>query len=205
MKLYFAIIKLTQEILLAVSILILATLPNMLLLTEWITGEITDWLYWFAHATLFVVMIVRPLSDLLAGVKWLRPLVILRKGIGVFSASIIVSFIAVKVMVDPIGYFSSWGTLDYWSVTDFSLFAHAADLSAILLLITSNNLSKRLLGRNWKRLQRLSYVYFYGSSIYLLFVFGDLSMVWYLTIVTFLTLLAWARNHQLILQPTSSN
>lgn len=205
MKLYLTTIKISQELLLAVSIVILASLPNILTLTEWITNDISKTLYFLAHITLFLVMIVRPLADLLRGVTWLRPLVILRKGLGVFSASIIVSFIATKILLDPLGYFGSWFTLDYWSVTDFALFAHAADISAILLLITSNNLSKRLLGHNWKRIQRLSYVYFYGSSIYLLFVFGDSTMVWYLTIVTLLTLLAFARNHHFILKPTAVN
>ena len=204
MKRYFTLIKNTQELLLAISIVLLASMPNILILTDWITDERTAALYLVANLSLFFVMTVRPLADLLTGVKWLRPLVILRKGMGVLSASIIVAFIAAKVLVDPVGYLSNWATFDYWSIADFALFAHAADLSAILLLVTSNNLSKRLLGPNWKRLQRLSYVYFYGSSIYLLFVFGDVTMLWYLAIVTFLTVFAWARNHHFILQPATN-
>lgn len=205
MKLYLSSIKITQEVLLAISIIILACLPNILILTNWVTAEITTRLYLVAHISLFLVMIVRPLADLLRSVRWIRPLVILRKGLGVFSAAIVVSFIFAKIGVDAMGYFGNWLTIEYWSVSDFSIFAHTADISALLLLITSNNLSKRILKTNWKRLQRLSYVYFYGSSIYLLFVFGDTSMIWYLTIVTLLTTLAWGRNQQIILRPATAN
>lgn len=200
MKWYFSFIKYIQTGLLAISIIMLATLPNILIFTDWITTERSAFLYTLAHISLVLVMIVRPLADLLQGVRWLRPLVILRKGLGVFSAAIIVSFILENIGVDAVGYISSWFTSDYWSFENFVIFAHLADFSAILLLITSNNLSKRLLGANWKRLQRLSYIYFYGSSIYLLFTFSDTTMIWYLLIVTTLTALAWARNRGFILQ-----
>jgi len=123
-------------------------------------------------------------------------LVILRKGTGVFSASIIVSFILAKLIVDPSGYLSSFSTLSYWSVTNLALFAHLADISAVLLLVTSNQLSKRLLQKNWKRIQRLSYVYFYASATYVIFILHDSKVIWYLIIVTILTLLAFFNNRQ---------
>jgi DMSO/TMAO reductase YedYZ heme-binding membrane subunit len=148
-------------------------------------------------------MIIRPLADLLPKIKFVRPLVILRKGMGVFSASIIVSFIIAKLIVDPSGYLASIFTFEYWSLSGLALFAHAADMAAVVLLVTSNNLSKKLLGVWWKRVQKLSYIYFYGSSIYLLFVFGDLTMVLYLIVVTFLTYKAYQMNHQTVIESTA--
>jgi len=204
MKTYFAFIKHLQQSLLAISIGILATLPSALALTpEIFNASIYFWLYAVAHFMLFLVMIVRPLADILQGVKWLRPLVILRKGMGVLSASIIVSFILSKIIIDAGGYLSSFATLDYWSLKNLALFAHLADISAMLLLITSNNLSKRLLGKSWKRIQRLSYVYFYGSAFYVYFILDETIVAYYLAIVTLVTILAWMRNHGLILQKTN--
>ena len=201
MKTYFTFIKHTQEILLAVSITILATLPSILVLTPtWLSDTTIFALYALAHAVLFLVMLVRPLADILRGVSWIRPLVILRKGMGVFSAAIIVSFIIAKIMVDPMGYVSSFGTTSYWSVHNLALFAHAADISAILLLVTSNNLAKRVLGKNWKRIQRLSYVYFYGSGIYVYVILGETIALNYLAIITIVTTIAWMRNRGIILK-----
>ncbi len=196
MKKYFALIKFTQELFLIVSIIILATLPSALIFNpEWFSDWAYLWLYGVAHGALFLVMLIRPLADIFRGVSWLRPLVILRKGVGVFSASIIVSFIIAKIMLDAGGYLSNFATLEYWSLSKLALFAHLADISAILLLVTSNNLSKRLLGKNWKRIQRLSYVYFYCSALYVVFMLQETLVLWYVVIVTFFTTLAWLRNH----------
>lgn len=204
MKTYFAIIAKTQEVLLGLSIVILATLPAALALDPtWFTNQTYVMLYAVSHLALFLVMVVRPLADILRGVPWLRPLVILRKGFGVFSAAIIVSFILAKIIIDAGGYFGSFLTLEYWSLQNLALLAHLADISAVLLLVTSNNLSKQLLGKNWKRIQRLSYVYFYASSIYVVFILDETLPLFYMIVVTFVTVLAWLRNHGHILQARS--
>jgi DMSO/TMAO reductase YedYZ heme-binding membrane subunit len=192
MKTYFSLIKLTQLLFLSISIAILAILPGVLVLYP---GSVdTAWLYFIAHTSLFLVMVIRPLADVASGVRFIRPLVSLRKGVGVFSASFIVSFIIAKLIIDPAGYFAGFAQASYWSFTNLALFAHLADISAILLLVTSNNFSKRMLGANWKRLQRLSYVYFYGSGIYVVYALGDYLVLAYLIIVTVLTLIAFGVN-----------
>ena len=139
-------------------------------------------------------MIIRPLADIFSKIKWVRPLVILRKSVGVLSASIIISFIFSKIIVDPSGYFLSFATAKYWSIQNLALLAHLADISAILLLITSNSFSKRILGDWWKRIQRLSYVYFYASSTYILVVLSDKYALNSMIIVTVLTILAFMLN-----------
>lgn len=194
MKIYFHIIKFTQQIFLTISVILLVGLPNILALYP--EAISTSLLYAFAHSSLFFVMTIRPLADLLPEFSFIRPLVILRKGVGVFSSSIVVSYIISKLMIDAPGYLDSLSSAAYWSLNNFSLFAHSADISALLLLITSNNLSKKILGKNWKRIQRLSYVYFYGSSIYIIGSFGDQTVLIYMTIVTALTLLAYLKNRQ---------
>ena len=200
MKTYLRLIKKTQTLMLLLGIVILLVLPSVLAFYKPMINQTTiDHIYSLAHFSLFLVMVVRPLADVFRGVSWIRPLVILRKGFGVFSASIIVSFVLEKIILNAGAYFSGFTTAAYWSLHNLALFAHLADISAILLLVTSNNLSKRLLGKNWKRIQRLSYVYFYGSGLYVVFVLGDTLVAGYLVIVTFFTILAWLRNHGLIM------
>ena len=120
------------------------------------------------------VMSIRPLADLFRGKRWIRSLVILRKGFGVTSASIVVAFILSKIITHGLGtYLASWFSVSYWSLDGYALFAHLGDLSAIVLLVTSNNFSKRILGKGWKRVQKLAYVYFFSGALYEVFAFGS--------------------------------
>lgn len=194
MKQYLFLIKKIQTLLLALSIIILMILPEVLVFApQFATLSI---LYTCSHVSLFLVMVIRPLTDLFPHLRFLRPLVILRKGVGVFSASIIVSIILSKIIIDPSGYLGALGTTSYWSLQGFALFAHLADIAAVILLITSNNLSKRILGTGWKTVQKLSYVYFYGSTGYLLFALHDLTMLFYISIITTVTVLAFFTNQE---------
>lgn len=196
MKTYFTLIAKTQTTMLWISILILMILPQLIVFYPDTIFPHHTVLYAVAHFTLFFVMIIRPLADLLPRIKFIRPLVILRKGLGVFSASLVLSFSLAKLMVDPAGYFSQFTTATYWSLDKLALFAHLADISAILLIITSNQLSKQLLGKNWKRLQRLSYVYFYGSASYVFFILNDTKALVYLSVVSVVTLAAFIVNQR---------
>lgn len=197
MKLYLKTIKYTQEILLAISILILMVLPSFLVFQmDQVNDAFIQKLYAFSHISLFFVMMIRPLADIFLQTKWLRPLVILRKGVGVFSASIIVSFILEKIIISPSEFFSSILTLQYWSMNNWAVFAHLADMSAILLLITSNNLSKKILGSWWKKIQKLSYVYFYGSALYVYLSYKDTHLLYAMILVTVVTAWAYLKNRK---------
>lgn len=194
MKTYLTTIKYLQTITLSLGVSLLIILPSILTLAP--DAVSTSLLFAVAHTTLFLVMAIRPLADLLPQFRFIRPLVILRKGVGVLSASIIVSFIISKLIMDAGGYLESYLSLDYWSVSNLALFAHSADVAAVILLITSNNLSKKILGANWKRIQKLAYVYFYASGIYVFGQFGDTLVLTYMVIVTVLTTLAYLSNKQ---------
>jgi len=197
MKAYFKLIQITQILLMDLSIAILLILPIIFSFNpEILPSSTVDNLYLISHISLFFVMIVRPLADIFRKVKWIRPLVILRKGTGVLSASIIVVFILTKIIIAPVEYLSAFGTVEYWSLQNFSLFAHLGDITAIILLITSNNLSKRILKSWWKKIQQLSYLYFYSSSLYVFLAYGDEKMAWAISIVTTLTFLAYVINRR---------
>ncbi len=197
MKTYIQSIQFTQKFLLAISIITMMVLPLIVVFyPDVLSEEITLRLYDVSHVALFLVMIVRPLADILSQPNKIRPLIILRKGAGVFSASIIVSFILAKIIMDTSGYFGSIITAQYWSFENLAILAHLGDLSAILLIVTSNNLSKRILGSWWKKIQKLSYVYFYASSLYVFFTFEDNTMWVSMLIVTLLTCVAYIKNEK---------
>lgn len=197
MKHYLAAIKIAQTTFLAIGIALLAILPSTIALyPDVYSNGFATTLYTIAHTSLVFVMLVRPLADIFIGIRIIRPLVILRKGLGVLSASIIVSFIIAKLIVDPSGYFASMTTLEYWSIRGMALFAHLADLSAVVLLVTSNNLSKRVLGVWWKRVQKLSYVYFYGSAVFVFYTYTNYHMLVYMIGVTLATYLAYILNKE---------
>ncbi|MEK7185287.1 MAG: hypothetical protein AAB726_01565 [Patescibacteria group bacterium] len=195
MKNYLKSIKYIQIILLGISIITLMTLPiSLVFYPDFFSASLIQKLFSVSHWFLFFVMLIRPAADIFTKTKLIRPLVILRKGAGVISASIIVSFILAKLIVDPNDYLGSLLTLEYWSLVDYAVLAHMADLTAIVLLITSNNLSKKLLGLWWKKIQKLSYVYFYASSLYVLFLYGNIDVLIAVILVTLFTFIAFLKN-----------
>jgi len=194
MKYYIKAISYTQEFLLGLGIFILMALPLAVLYDiEAVTSQSLA-LYDVVHITLFFVMVIRPLADIWTSTQYVRPLVILRKGFGVVSASIVVAFLLAKIIADPSGYIQNFFTTAYWSLENYALFAHLADVTAILLLVTSNRFSKRVLGAWWKRIQRLSYVYFYASALYVYLSFGENLILSFMAIVTIVTLVAYVKN-----------
>lgn len=197
MKTYLTTIQFLQKFFLGVSILIMLSLPLILAFTpEMLSEDSILALYDISHMAMFLVMFIRPLADLLKGVRFIRPLVILRKGVGVFSASIVVSFIFAKIIMDPVGYFTAFSTQAYWSLENYALLGHLADISAIILLVTSNNLSKRILGSAWKKIQKLSYVFFYASSFYVYLNYSTMSVLYSIAIITVITVLAHLANRR---------
>lgn len=199
MKTYFKIIQFVQKFSLGFSILIMLILPIIIVFyPDSLSEKTTLRLYDLSHITVFFVMTIRPLADIFKKSTKIRPLVILRKGMGVLSASIVVSFIFAKIIMDASGYFGSIFTTHYWSFDNLAILAHLGDISAILLIITSNNFSKRILSSWWKKIQRLSYVYFYASSIYVFFMFDDITVLFSMLIVTTLTCIAYIKNNKKI-------
>lgn len=195
MKTYFTFIRYTQTLLLIAGIGTLMILPQLIVFApDLITPTVATNLYSVAHALLLFVMAVRPLADIFTSQRWIRPLVQLRKGTGVLAAALVISFMLAKIMMGPTDWFAALGTASYWSLTDLALLAHLADITGIILLITSNNFSKRVLGDWWKRTQRLSYVFFYASAVYVVASYGDIIVLNYIFIVTILTIMAWTLN-----------
>jgi len=201
-KTYFAFIAALQELLLALGIGVLLLLPIVL---AYFSAYLPDWSYTVLFGVslfaVFLVMMIRPLADLLPSVSWIRPLVILRKGFGVLSASIIVAIMFSKFMTDGVLYLADFFSPAHWSLLDGAVLAPLGDLSALILLITSNKFSKRTLSKNWKRIQKLAYVYFYAGALYEYLFFGQTLALVAMVLVTVLVLAAYIQNHSRLVRP----
>jgi hypothetical protein len=195
-KIYMGRIAKVQEILLGISLCLLAALPILLLYFPDTIYQHASVLYFLSLFSVTLVMSIRPLADLFPNVAWLRPLVILRKGAGVFSASIIVSFLLSKILLGGGDYFAQYLTRAFWSMQDYALLAHLGDVTAVILLVTSNIFSKRVLGKNWKRIQKLAYVYFYTGALYEFLALKSWFALIALSILTGLVVEAHIRNKQ---------
>lgn len=194
MKKYMGFISFLQEALLVISVGLLCFLPLLLVFYPAQMAAFISPLFATSLILATFVMSIRPLADLIDETKLIRPLVILRKGFGVLSASIIVSFIFSKIILGGSAYLQNYLTPSFWSIGNLSLLAHLGDVTGFILLITSNVFSKRVLGKNWKRVQKLAYVYFYSGALYELFAFQSKFSLFALVLVSGLVFSAYIKN-----------
>ncbi|MDD5084263.1 MAG: hypothetical protein PHT88_05055 [Candidatus Moranbacteria bacterium] len=180
-----------QKGIIGISLLLLAGIPAASSFFD-MSFEVRGWLYIFSFVAVFLLMLVRPLADIFTEQLWVRRLVILRKGFGIFSASIIVGFMIASIIAPQSVYLASFFTAHFWSFGNYVAFAHIGDITGLILLITSNTFSQRILKLNWKRIQRLSYVYFYAGGIYEAFALNSTFALYAILVVTNITVLAWA-------------
>ncbi len=160
------IFKFVQNILLGISLLILAFVPLWYAFVSDDIFKLQNTLYQISFICVTLVILIRPIADIFIHQKWLRKLVFLRKGFGVLSASIVVAFVIGNIIMPDSQYITSMFTKAYWSFENYVIFAHIGDITGFILLITSNNLSIVLFKKNWKRIQKLAYVYFYAGGFY---------------------------------------
>jgi DMSO/TMAO reductase YedYZ heme-binding membrane subunit len=153
-------------------------------------NEIRSSLYDISFFAVFLVMMIRPLADIFYRSRLLRRLVILRKGFGIFSASIVVGFLIGNIITPESSYINSIFTTRYWSFVNGIVFAHIGDITGLILLITSNKLSMAVLGKNWKRLQKLAYVYFYSGGLYEVLALNSKFALYAMIIVTLTAIVA---------------
>ena len=113
------------------------------------------------------VMLIRPLADILPGIGLLHSLVPLRKEFGILAG--------LFMLVHGYGFFAVRGqniftavfNPEYWSLSNSLTWGILGFITVIFLLLTSNNLSIKILRRNWKNVQRLAYPLFFFSAIHI--------------------------------------
>lgn len=134
----------------------------------WFYNHAWDIAWW----SVVFVIIIRPLADLFPKLLLLRKLLIWRNGLWILSSAIILSYFGFNIYtnysyygISPIETLSHYFTLKMWSGKN--IFPRLSEITALILFITSNNFSQKLLGKNWKRIQKLAYVYFISGWIFI--------------------------------------
>lgn len=200
-KTFFTRIEQVQQSMLVLSFLILVALPLLLAYVS-LGQSFYTYLFSLSLWSAFFVLAIRPLADLFPQVLWLRPLVILRKGFGTFSASFIVAIMISKFITYGNAHLMHYVAPEAWSLTKATVLATLADISAVILLVTSNKFSKRVLGENWKRVQKLAYVYFYFGALYEYIVYHSLVALSMVCVVGALSLGAFVYKRRVVLLQT---
>lgn len=122
----------------------------------WFLWDVSWW-------SVVFVMIIRPLADVFPRIKALRKWVILRKAFWILTSSIVVTILLGWFLLDT-QTFLNYFTSHKWSLY-YPLIGRLSEVTALILLLTSNTFSQRKLWIWWKRIQRLSYIYFISGGI----------------------------------------
>lgn len=140
--------------------------------------------------SVFFVIIIRPIADLLPNLMIFRRILIFRKWLWILSWMIILSHFWLNINNAYINfwttiweYFSNYFTLKKW--TWMNLAARLSEVTALILVITSNNFSQKILWTYWKKIQKLAYVYFISGWIYI-YNFWKNEALYCMIIATFL-------------------
>ena len=120
---------------------------------------------WAAWITLLIIVLSRPLADLFK-VKILSFLTSNRKYLGWLCGLTVILHIFIYALNFnlPLTFFFDLSYWDFSRAIGWGLLAFA---TMIPLVLTSNLYSIKLLKRNWKRLQRLTYLFFIASGIHI--------------------------------------
>lgn len=123
--------------------------------------------YWdFAWKLLILVLFIRPLSDLFTKYKFLKYWVSLRKELWILSWVFAITHVIWYLLYNNIdvSILFSW---IFWSPIWYLWWWMYALIMTIILVITSNNYSMKLLKRKWKTIQRLSYLMFIFTAVHI--------------------------------------
>lgn len=157
---------------------------------------LTDYMEWFfwdlSLLSVFILMLIRPANDLFPKLK-LGKYIPLRKELGILSSVIIVSFAISEYIFPEFTLFRDLFSLSSWTLEGNSLWARITEITAIILLLTSNKFSMKLLKKNWKRIQKLSYLYFFSGAWYVFAQLNKIVALIYIIIVFEITLAAYMK------------
>lgn len=137
-----------------------STLFDNFLFFGWYQGFIFN-LSWFAVA---FVMLIRPISDIFPKNNFLRKLKTFRKTLWILSSILIVATFTWKWFFDPNSMVQYFTNINRWNNFN-ALIPRISELTAFILLITSNTFSQKNLWKWWKVIQYLSYAYFITWAI----------------------------------------
>ena len=112
----------------------------------WLFPSYKNELWSVSWITVVTLMCIRPLADIFPKILFFRSILPLRKGLGILSASVVATSLAFTLAAASSAkivstYFSAKG----WGLASRSAFARISEITGVLLLVTSNSFSQKLL------------------------------------------------------------
>ncbi|PJC36746.1 hypothetical protein CO046_04135 [Candidatus Peregrinibacteria bacterium CG_4_9_14_0_2_um_filter_53_11] len=127
---------------------------------------------------LFGVMLVRPLADVFPDLGILRTLVSLRREFGVLTGFLLFDHLLGFFIASGLPVSSLWTDPTFSDPKSFLFWGLVGILALIPLVITSNDLSMRILKRGWKRLHRLAYLLFLAGAVHVYLVGEETGLIY---------------------------
>lgn len=138
---------------------------------------------------LIIILFVRPLADIFRW-KFFLKILRLRKELGIICG--ISAILHVIVYLYSINLLSSYFSNSiFWKLDNFLGWGSLALIAMLFPLLTSNLFSQKLLKRNWKRVQQITYLTFIFTGIHIFLIAGN----WFyglLPVLFWLILWLWA-------------
>ena len=135
------------------------------------------------------VLSTRPLADIFPDLRILRTLIAFRREFGIFSGMMIFAHFIGFLLAGNIPFFSIFKESMYWDYKVFLLWGILGLTVAVIVLMTSNNFSMRILKGWWKVIQRFSYLFLLFGGIHIMMI-GKTNSIIEVSIVSILWLLA---------------
>lgn len=146
---------------------------NILAFYVFIDPEIQKIFAKIAWYLLILIVFSRPLADIFKNLGFLKKIVILRKEIWILCATFWIAHVVgiyMKFNSTPLEFFTGSNNWNFaWPMAWWML----AFLISIPLLVTSNIASMKFLGKNWKKIQRLTYLFFIFTALHVAFLRPD--------------------------------
>lgn len=116
---------------------------------------------------LILIVFVRPLNDILPDIKWLKKIVWMRKELGIMCATFGIAHWVWYFLAHNVSFVWWFFSLEYWDLSTGFGWGMLALAISIPLLLTSNVYSMRLFKKNWKNIQRFTYLFFIFSAVHI--------------------------------------
>jgi DMSO/TMAO reductase YedYZ heme-binding membrane subunit len=117
---------------------------------------------------LVCVLSIRPLADIFPDFRILRTLISFRREFGIFSGMMILAHFVGFLLAGKVPFFSIFTTPMFWDFKIYLVYGILGIIVLIPVLLTSNEFSKRILGKGWRVLQKFSYLFFLLGGLHVI-------------------------------------
>lgn len=124
----------------------------------------------FAWGLLILILVLRPLGDIFVDFKILKALLPLRKEAGILCGSLAIGHSIGYFFNGKIAVSTIFTNPALWDFSQYLAWGLVGFFVSVLLVLTSNLLSIKILKRNWKRLHRITYIMFLVTAIHVVLI-----------------------------------